>query len=238
VQASSTSTVVSEPLARPMGGGSYPGAAAPAVARSPYPPTVPFAAISAQLPAGQAGPTRGAPVAQGAPLQSAESGSGPSMAGFATQAPRPASTKRGAVIGGIVVFALVFGVVSSVLVYRSFVGARSGTHTESAAPSATATEQPAPTTAEPGATASVEATPGDSAAPSVAASSGEPAPDAGGYAEPSGSASVAAGGSKGKLPGPSPSASATTSTKTKTRPIATTLDVEPRPKPTGKDFGF
>jgi serine/threonine-protein kinase len=220
----------------------------PGTAPSPYPRTTPFPAVPGPFAATQSSPSPlAAPAPQPfgsvglAPL-SAESGSGPSVAGFATQARGPASTKRGAVIGGIVAFALLFGVASSLLLYRGISGSRHASSAEAPAPSALPgeTDPKGSASAEPTASSSGEARPEDSAYASATASGSASAPDVAASAEPSTSPSVevavTAKGTSGAPGGGKPE----TSAKAKGRPIATSLDVEPKPTSTGKphDFGF
>jgi hypothetical protein len=211
----------------------YPGPPGPA---RPYPPT---AQIPVLAPAPTAQPQHGqlAPAARlalsaaGMPLLSAESGSGPSVAGFATQAPNPASRRRGAVIGAMVTVGLLFGLGASFLVYRGLLGAHGASGLGTPVASTTGGE-PAPQTS---ATAEPSSTATETASETVEASatpSTEPAPE-------SSSAEVAKP-PKGKLKTPSAAPTSEPTAKSKTRPIATTLDVEPKPKGSSKppDFGF
>ena len=236
-QVPAPSAVAGGPLAAAGAAAPYPGAPGPA---RPYPPTAQLPVVAPQ-PAAQPAHGQLAPAAQralsaaGMPLLSAESGSGPSVAGFATQAPSPASRRRGAVIGAMVAVTLLFGLGASFLVYRGLLGSHGASGPAAPAASATAAEpEPqASATAEPTGSATAAAS---GSADASGAPSAEPAPEASG-AEPG--ADVAKG-PKGKLKAPPAGSTAEPTGKPKTRPIATTLDVEPRPKGSSKptDFGF
>jgi hypothetical protein len=116
---------VASPATMASGPRGYPDAASAARPASPYPPTAQLPAVTAPMPAQPAATgaqPQPAPAGGFALLPQGESGSGPSVAGVATQTPRPAGRGRGALIGPIVAAALVFGTASTFLVYRGRAG--------------------------------------------------------------------------------------------------------------------
>jgi len=158
------------------------------------------------------------------PAVLSDSGSGPSVAGFATQAAAAARPKRRALIGSVVVVGIMFGVVGSIAVYRGVLGQRAGQGSAHAATVPTSSE------AEPAASNRAAEPHDEPAASGTATTAVSAGPVASSSSAPGASATaIAPSSATGK---PSPSAAS------RAKGPATPSTAEPKSTSKGPDFGF